>query len=220
MKAAEQLKAEYGTDYIVFDKIPTGFEEVKDFVNTIGDKLLLCYDIVDNFIEKEKEYFDYYFSRVSEQFYKGNFSKKVSLVGDEKNVRQIAGFLEKYLGARIETAIITDFFPGDENPIDAKLEELKDLADTVKFSQDGKEISGILLRSDSEIIAGSSLEEEVAENTDNHLWEISYPVYGQTVLNKTYAGIRGAITLAEDYIKVVKAIEKEKYRVACEKIGA
>ena len=142
------------------------------------------------------------------------------MVGDEKNVRQIAGFIKKYLGAKIETVIITDFFPGDENPIDVKLEELKDLAYNVKFSQDGKEISGILLRSDSEIIAGSSLEEEVAENTDNHLWEISYPVYGQTVLNKTYAGIRGAITLAEDYIKVVKAIEKEKYRVACEKIGA
>ena len=170
IKAAEYLKSEYGTEYIVFDKIPTGFDEVKKFVNTIGDRLMLCYDIVDNFVEKEKEYFDYYFSRVAEQFYKGNFSKKVSLAGDEKTVRQIAEFIKKYLGAKIETVIITDFFPGDENPVDAKLEELKGLADNVRFSQDGKEISGILLRSDSEIIAGSSLEEEAAENSGSHLF--------------------------------------------------
>ena len=220
IKAAEYLKAEYGTDYIVFDKIPTGFDEVKKFVNTIGDKLLLCYDIIDNFVEKEKEYFDYYFSRVADQFYKGNFSKKVSVIGDEKTVRQIAEFIKKYLGAKIETIIITDFFPGDENPVDVKSEELKELTDDVKFSQDGKEISGILLRSGSEIIAGSSLEEETAENTDSHLWKISYPVYGQTVLNKTYAGVRGAITLAEDYIREVNSLEKQHREKVLAQIGA
>lgn len=220
IRAAEYLKEEYGTDYIVFDRIPTGFDEVKEFVNTIGDKLMLCYDVVDNFTEKEKEYFDYYFSRVSDQFYKGNFSKEVSLAGDEKTVRQIAEFIKKYLGARIKTAIITDFFPGDENPVDVKAEELKGLADNVKFSQDGKEIYGILLRSDSDIIAGSSLEEEAAENAGSHLWEISYPIYGQTVLNKTYAGIRGAITLAEDYIREVNGLEKQRREKTLARIGS
>ena len=90
----------------------------------------------------------------------------------------------------------------------------------MKFSQDGKEISGILLRSGSEIIAGSSLEEETAENTDSHLWKISYPVYGQTVLNKTYAGVRGAITLAEDYIREVNSLEKQHREKVLAQIGA
>lgn len=220
VKTAEKLKELYGTDYVVFDTIPTGYEEVKKFVEVIGDRLGLCYDTVDAFLDREKEYFDYYFSRIANDFFKGSFHKKVSVVGDEKTVRQIAGFLTKYLGIQIDTAIVTDFYPGDENPLERKQDDLRGLAQQVRFSQDGKEIHSILIRTESDIIFGSALEEEAAVKLEAALLQTSYPVYGETILNKSYAGIRGAITLTEDYVRLVKKVNGAKREKTLQNIGA
>jgi nitrogenase molybdenum-iron protein beta chain len=42
------------------------------------------------------------------------------------------------------------------------------------------------------------------------LLEITYPVYHRSVLDKSYAGVKGAVTFAEDYITEIKNFQYEK----------
>jgi nitrogenase molybdenum-iron protein beta chain len=220
VKAAEKLKELYGTDYILFDTVPTGIEEVKDFIARVADKLGINADDYEEFIKREEKHFNDYFSRLADSFYEGYYSKRVSIVGDERVVRQLAVFLSRYLGAIIDTVIVTDFNPTEECTAEAKKQELGFLAENIKFSQDGKEIYGILVNSDAELILGSSLDEDAGKKLNTIVLETSYPVFNKVILNKTYAGIRGAVTLAEDYSEVVRQTLKLKKDYALESIGA
>ena len=125
------------------------------------------------------------------------------MVGDESTVLRIGTFVKEYLGAIIDVAVVTDGFPGEDGKI-KKSEELKALANEVYFTQDGREIDNILVHSDVELILGSSLEEGAAKKKETVNLEISYPVYHKAILNKTYAGVNGALALTEDYISKVK----------------
>lgn len=44
----------------------------------------------------------------------------------------------------------------------------------------------------------------------NGLLEISYPVYDSLPIAKTYVGVKGALSLAEDYIHLVRRMNKTK----------
>lgn len=219
IKAAEKLKELYGVEYIVFNTVPTGIAETKDFVKKVADSLGIEERSYAAFIRKEEEMFTDYLGRIADEFYEGYYGKRVSIVGDERLVCQFAGFLGNYLGAIVDTIVVTDFFPREDYPIEQKKKELKEFALNVKFSQDGKEIYGILANSDSELVIGSSLEKEVAEKLGTLVWETSYPVYNKVILNKTYAGTRGAITLAEDYSEIIKQISLIERERALKKIG-
>ena len=130
--------------------------------------------------------------------------KTVGIVGDESIVVRTASYLKEYLGAIVEVAVITDFFQSDDTTHREKAEQLKGIAGEVFFSQDGEEINKILKNSELELILGSSLEENAAEKKGIANLKISYPIYDTAIINKTYAGIRGALTLTEDFITKVK----------------
>ena len=200
----EFVKAPNASLNLVFSSIPTGIKEVKEFVRTLSKAISLNEEQVHRFLEKEEEVFYYYFRGIVDSYYEDNVGKIVGIVGDESTVIRTAAFLKEYLGAIVETAVITDFFPSDELPRDKKAEELSGLAEELYFTQDGKEIRNILNHSEAELILGSSLEDQITNKREIPNLKISYPVYGRTILNKTYAGIQGAFTFTEDYISKVK----------------
>jgi nitrogenase molybdenum-iron protein alpha/beta subunit len=73
----------------------------------------------------------------------------------------------------------------------------------------GKEaaISRLLKEAEPLVILGSSLEAKAAEEIGASLLEISYPSR-QISLSRSYAGLRGAVTLAEDFTaKALSALE-------------
>lgn len=204
IKVAEELEKLYDIPRITFPSVPTGIREVKSFVQAVAKQLTLEEERVQNFIQKEEEQFRYYFRGIIDSYYKEHVGKAVGIVGDESTVIRTASYLKNYLGVIIEAAIITDFFPSDDNPHSEKAEQLKGLAREVFFSQDGKEINRILKNRDIELILGSSLEDKAAEKKGIVNLKIAYPIYDTAVINKTYAGIRGALTLTEDFITKVK----------------
>jgi nitrogenase molybdenum-iron protein beta chain len=217
-KAAEKMKELYGIPYLEWESVPTGIEEVENFVQRVAEALELSAENCRDFIQEEKEYFSYYFERLAEGFYEEDYSKPAAMIGDERVVRQTADFLKKYLGAELKTAVITDYFPTEELPVSVKSRQLKDVAEEVAFSMDTREIYGILRHGEAQLILGSSLEEKIAQKENAVLLKLSYPVYNQSILNKTYAGVRGAVTLAEDYISAVKQanrIRKERLYAYC-----
>lgn len=203
VKPAEKLEELYGIPKLVFSSVPIGIKEVREFVGKVGESLNLQEETVNAFLQKEEETFRYYFNGIVDSFYEEQAGKIIALVGDESTVLRIGKFVKEYLGAIIDVAVITDAFPGEDGKI-KKSEELKALANEIYFSQDGKEIDNILIHSDVELILGSSLEDEAAKKKETLNLEISYPVYHKTIINKTYAGVNGALTLTEDYITAVK----------------
>ncbi len=202
--AADKLKELYGIPSLIFQTIPTGILEVEKFVQTLAEQLELNQEEVSDFLQKEEKIFNYHFRSIADSFYEDDVSRTIAVVGDESNVIRIVSFLKEYLGAVVEVVVITDFFPSAEIPRDKKAEELRELAHEVYFTQDGTEIRNILVDSEAELILGSSLENGAAEEKEILNLEISYPVYNKTIINKSYAGVRGALTLTEDYITKIK----------------
>lgn len=203
VKPAEKLEELYDVPKLVFASIPTGIQEVKEFVGKVAEALNLEEEKVNAFLKKEEATFRYYFQGIVDDFYEEQAGRKIALVGDESTVLRVGRFAKNYLGAIVDVAVITDGFPGEDGKI-KKSEELKALANEIYFTQDGKEIDNILVHSDVELILGSSLEDEAAKKKETLNLEISYPVYHKAIVNKTYAGVNGALTFTEDYITKVK----------------
>lgn len=213
IKAAKELEKLYGIQSLVYTSVPTGIREVREFVNELTEKLSLDEERAQHFLQQEEENFRYYFRGIAESFFQEHIGKKVAIVGDESNVVRYASYLKEYLGAIVETAVVTDFFPSEEFTQSAKTEQLKGIAKQVHFSQDGTEINKILRHSDVELLLASSLEDEVAEKKGILNFAVSYPVYEKAILNKSYAGIRGALTFTEDFITKVKESNRRRESV-------
>lgn len=204
VKAAEKLEELYDIPKLTFASVPTGIKEVRAFVQEVAEKLSLDEEKVQNFIQKEEDRFRYYFRGIIESFYNDHVGKKVGIVGDESTVIRVASYLKEYLGVLVEVAVITDFFPSDDLTQSDKINQLKGIANEIFLSQDGNEINKILKNSDIELILGSSLEDNAAKKKGIVNLPVSYPIYDTAIINKTYAGITGALTLTEDFITKVK----------------
>ena len=201
---ADLLEEQYGIPQLEFSSVPTGTEAVAIFVETVAGKLGVEETIVKQFLQRESAEFDYYYQGIVDAFYEELGNRAVAVVGDESTIIRIGGFLNRYLGAEIEIAVVTDYFGKPELSKEEKSKAVTELAKQVYFTQDGKEIQDILLHNDVNLIIGSSLENRVAEKKDLVNLELSYPVYGKAIINKTYAGNKGALTLIEDYLTAVK----------------
>lgn len=204
VKAAEKLEELYDIPKLTFASVPTGIKEVRVFIQEVAEKLNLDEEKVQSFLQKEEERFGYYFRGIIDSFYEDHVGKRVGIVGDESTVIRLADYLKEYLGAIVEVAVITDFFPSDEITHSDKVNQLKGLASEIFLSQDGNEINKILKNRDIELILGSSLEDKAAQKKGVVNLPISYPVYDTAIINKTYVGITGALTLTEDFITKVK----------------
>lgn len=201
---AEVLEDKYGIPKLEWEGVPIGPEEVFSFLKSVADQLNISEETVKQFIEKEEEEFNYYYQGIIDSFYEEIGGRSIAVVGDESTVVSISGFLKKYLGASIEIAVVTDYFGKQDLSKEEKSKAVVDIAKEVYFTQDGKEIRDIILHNDVDIVLGSSLEKQVAENKGIVNLDISYPVYGKAITNRAYAGVKGALTLTEDYLTVVK----------------
>ena len=197
---AEKLNALYNIPTLSFESLPLGLEETAEFLKKVANALSLDFSPAEKFLEEEAKKLDYYFSSLLEIFYQNHLAKTVDIVGDEATVIKYANFLKTHFNAKIATAIITDFFPSDDNPESAKAESLKNVAEKIFIAQDATEIEKILRYTESNLILGSSLEESVAEKKGVPLLVVSYPAYHTVILNRTHAGITGALAVAEDFV--------------------
>ncbi|MBR1866858.1 MAG: nitrogenase molybdenum-iron protein [Lachnospiraceae bacterium] len=209
-KAAAGLEERYNIPSLEFASVPTGPQEVAAFVHAVAEKLPLDERVIRCFLQEEEDEFRYYYRGLVDHFYEELAGKSVAVVGDESTVLRVGGFLTEYLGASVETAVVTDYFGKAENSREEKSGAVTALAREAYFTQDSKEIQDILVHSDVELILGSSLEQPAADKRQIVSLEVSYPVYDKAVVNKSYAGNRGALTLIEDYLTAVKTANRLK----------
>jgi nitrogenase molybdenum-iron protein beta chain len=195
----ERMLEKYGIPFVNFPSLPVGYDAVRDQLLAVAERLDIDAGAADGFLKYEKETFDYFLETIRE--YRDELAgRTIGLAGEESAVFRIGGFLEKYLGAVVETSIITDS------------------AGEPRRVRDAEEITLLLSDACPDMILGSAMESGVAEELGVPLLEIVYPIRGKVIVNASYSGVRGALKLAEDYISAWRKWENSQLSAAAREI--
>lgn len=199
-----RLPSEYlekkGVPYIALPAVPMGIIEVKEMIEEIGKHIPLSQERVEQFLKKEKEEFDVYLYEANPLIEETKYGGPVAIVADSGRAIQYARFLRRYLAVPIQTIIYTDSYKESETVEKKTMEIMQELAVNVYGARDAKAISDHIRRGGITYLLASSLEERTAKEEGVSFFPISYPVFGKLYLNKTYAGVKGAISFIEDFI--------------------
>ena len=146
----------------------------------------------------------YYVKKASSALLGGNVQKRVSIVAGSAIAVGLSRFVSGTLGQLVEQVIITDEV--EENSRVAILAALRDsgarLAE-VTFTASRFDIAALLRKAKSEIILGSALEADVADELSVPILEISTPLLKTPYFRRSYAGVRGATALIEEFLAVL-----------------
>jgi nitrogenase molybdenum-iron protein beta chain len=147
------------------------------------------------------------FALLADTYYRTGFQREFALVGESAQVVGIGEFLGQSLGLLPRTLIITD------NPPDAVREALVNRLTSILpgfdaeivFSEDRPEIADAIRSGRAGIVLGSSLEKDAAQDLGVPFLAVSFPLTHRIVLDRGYAGYRGASALLEDLGSVILA---------------
>jgi len=196
---ARLLEERYGTPLVTLAGVPVG-SAAADLLKRVTERLGLDPSRSAAVIGREETQLKRQLARLADTYYRAGFQREFALVGEGAQVAGIGEFLSKSLGLLPRTLVITD------NPPDAVQEalaiRLKSLVPGYEtdllFSEDRAGIADAIRDGAAGIVLGSSLEREVAGELGVPFLAVSFPLTDRVVLERGYAGYRGAATLLED----------------------
>jgi nitrogenase molybdenum-iron protein beta chain len=195
---AEQYRDRFGVPYIRFPAMPIGPTETTKLVRQVARVLELDKDLVEKVIAGEEAYVYNYLEAVI-----GGLSwKQFAVVGDASTVIAMTRFLANDYSFTPVLAIVTDnpFREEDKQRIIEGITNLEYAkAPDVFFEPDNYRVMKKLREYDNiTLLVGSSLEEEIALERGIQCHVMAFPVSDHLVLNRTYSGYLGTLTLVED----------------------
>ena len=207
---AKLLKTKADIPFVQVDSQPVNAVEEEGLLKLVSEYVDLNEKLIDEFINIEKEYENGYLSQI---VYHGNsldLAKRVVIIADEEQTIRYSKILGDIFAADVASIIIVDASQKDEIHETNNTELLNSLAERVYYTQDKKEIEGIIKSSNAEIIFGSSIEQAVADKLKLPLLKVAYPIYHSFILNKASIGTRGIPSFAEDYVETIKVFNLEQ----------
>ena len=166
----------------------------------------------EKFIEKEAKRYYYFFDHFADFFaeYWFGFPSQFAIVGDAAYNIAITKFLSDQIGLIPVGQIISDNTPVKyRDDVAALYTELSEgVTGNVEFIEAGylieKKLSEYDFGSGTPLILGSSWEQDVADELGAILVEVGTIATEEVVLNRTYLGYNGALSLLEKiYSKAV-----------------
>lgn len=187
---------------------------------TVAKALGIDESLVQSVIEDEKHVYYDYLERLADIYNDIDMQRYAVVVGDSNYAPAITRFLSDELGWLPELTVITDFL--DETQQRSLAERFKGyesgLEPSVRFDTDAssikKYIAEIWPRNQNEryydsmnpaMLIGSAYERDLAAEFGLPLFTVSYPVTNRVVLNRAYAGTKGALSIAEDLLSILVA---------------
>lgn len=205
LKIAEHLEKKYNQPYLHIPVIPIGEEATTEFIRKVVDYAQIDKTQSKKFIEDEAKIYYYFLEHFSDFFseYWFGLPSKFATIGDSSYNIALTKFLADQIGLIPVKQIITDNPP--EKYRDSIRELYKNLSEgvsvDVEFIEDGylveKSLSETDFGSSVPLILGSSWEKDVARDKKGLLLEIGVPTTEEVVINRSYIGYRGALTLLE-----------------------
>lgn len=219
IEAANTFEEVHGIPYITTG-FPVGADATAEFLLAVSDALGLDKQVAQAVIEDEKQVYYDYLERLADIYNDIDLQRYAVVVGDSNYAPAIARFLSDELGWLPELTVITDFLDEPQKASLARRFENYEsgLKPTVRFDTDAssikKYITEIWPRNRNEryydalnptVLIGSVYERDLATAFGFPLLTVSYPVTNRVVLNRAYAGINGALSLAEDLFGILVA---------------
>lgn len=217
--AAEVFKEVHGVDYLVTD-LPIGAKATESFLQTISKRLKLKQPLVDKFLSSEKEHYYHFFNRISDSYSDIDLQRYAVVIADTTYAVALTKFASKELGWLPKLVAITDTVEDDQKDQLKALfnDDLENPDETVAFETDTIQMQERLYERwpkptggkydrpfSPAFVIGSRLDSEFAENIKAGHLSVSYPISNRFVLNRGYAGYRGALHLTEDIFSVLVA---------------
>lgn len=215
--AAEVFKEVHDVDHFITD-LPIGAKATATFLREVAKRLDLDNDRVEAFLAVEKDAYYHFFNRISDSYADLDFQRYLVIVADTTYAVSLASFATHELGWLPKLVAVTD--PTDLEKRPAVVERfaggLADPKETVVFEADTSQISTRLFERwpkpdgskyyqpfSPAFVIGSRLDREFAESIGAGHLSVTYPISNRCVLNRGYAGYRGALHLVEDVISAL-----------------
>ncbi|TCS77462.1 nitrogenase component 1 [Pectinatus cerevisiiphilus] len=211
LSIAQYLEEKYDQPYLHIPVLPIGADQTADFLHKVVDFAGIDKQKVDQFIVAEEKKYYYYLEHFTDFYaeYWWGLPSSYAVVGDSAYNLAINKFLVKQLGLIPAIQIITDNPP--EKYRQAIIEEYKnldtDVSTDVTFLEDGYEINTILEKVNyghrPPIIFGTTWERDTSKKLGGSIVEVGFPASYEVVLDRTYIGYRGALSLLEKIFTTV-----------------
>lgn len=205
LKTVKHLEKKYDQPYLHIPVLPIGAKETAKFIRQVVEYAGIDNTKAEEFIKKEEEEYYNYLESFADFYteYWWGLPSTYAVVGDSTYNLAINKFLVNQLGLIPARQIITDNAP--EKYREAISQEYKKLADDVstdvEFVEDGYIVGKLLRETDfgskPPIIFGTTWERDVAKELNGYIVEVGFPASYEVVINKSYIGYRGALTLIE-----------------------
>jgi len=212
IEAAELFKELHGVDFISTD-LPIGAKATESFILTIAERLGLDKQAVNTFIREESKKYYHFFNRISDAYCDIDLQRYTVIIGDTTYASALTRFVTQELGWIPGLVVITDQLLDDQKPgiVDRFVDSIDSPEKTVVFETDTSLVAEHLAkrwpRPDGSkyyepfspaFVIGSRLDRDFADSIRAGFLSATYPVSNRPILDREYAGYRGALRLVED----------------------
>ncbi len=212
VKTAQEFEAVHKIPYITTG-LPIGYFQTAEFLHQVAGRLDIPAETVDVVLEKERGvYFDY-FERIADIYNDIDLQRYAVVVADSNYAPSLSRFAADELGWLPELTVITDFLDDTHKPtIEKRFDGWESgLHPVVRFDTDAASVRHYLKEvwpKDRNTryfdalgpgyIMGSVIEKDLADEFRFAFLPVAFPVTNRVIFNRSYAGTRGGLTLAED----------------------
>lgn len=205
IKTVKYLAEKYDQPYLHIPVLPIGAKQTAEFIREVVKFAGINDSRAERFIQQEEEEYYYFLEHFTDFYaeYWWGLPATYAVVGDSTYNLALNKFLVNQLGLIPAKQIITDNAPKKYRQAIAKEYEsiANDVSTTVEFIEDGYIVGKILHETDfghkPPIIFGTTWERDTAKELKGHIVEVGFPASYEIVINKSYIGYRGALTLLE-----------------------
>ncbi|SHO45982.1 nitrogenase component 1 [Anaerocolumna xylanovorans] len=195
--------------------LPIGPSGTKAFLFQVGEALGIDKEYIEAIIEKEERHYYSYLERIIDIYSDIDFQRYAVVAADSYYAYSLTRFLADDLGWIPFITSINDITEEEEQEnyrrkFDSITSEtrpkvlfkenagelLKEVRNSWPYNHNQKYYDAF----GPAFVVGSSIERGLAEKLGANFLSVAFPVSNRVVLNKSYAGFRGALTLVEDLI--------------------
>jgi nitrogenase molybdenum-iron protein beta chain len=212
ISAADTFEEVHGTPYISAP-FPIGVQGSRIFLQSVADALGIDQAFVDRAIREEEEYFYSYYERLADVYNDLDLQRYAVVVGDANYTQALTRFLADDLGWLPELVVITDMLDEDQQEqVRARFTGYTSgLTPNIVFDTDTASVSKHFNEHwprnrgqryyDSfspAFVLGSAFDRDFAADINAPHLSVTFPISNRVVLDRAYAGYRGALCLTED----------------------
>jgi nitrogenase molybdenum-iron protein beta chain len=206
LKAARLLRQKYGTPFLHYPVLPIGARETSRFLRETGAYAGLPGGMVEKVIEREEAWYYRYLVALIDYIseFRNNLPSELYTVADSVYGLGAASFLANEMGFILKGTYLADDPPENyrQGIVDTALSREEGFEGRLYFETDGgliqDDIERKLKGSHKALFLGSNWEKFLSQKTDNYYAFLSLPLPETVIINKSYTGYGGGLSLVEE----------------------